>query len=835
MFDAFLPALGLLQTAAETAEASGLRETFRLLDLPELWVVVLLILPAVALVSWLAYRSEPSLSSGARTTLSLLRFCALTLLVLVLFRPVLVERREDVQPAEVLVLVDDSASMRRMDAYGGDPAQRKALEQLVPGALAETTRTELARVAALETLLPGLESRGYVPRLFAFDDELRPLSAQGSAAEPAAGAGPTSEQGSAGAARAIRLEGRGVSTQIGDSLGSVLAAHRGRHVTDVVLLTDGRQNAGAPAQIAARTAAASGIPVHTIVIGDTRPERNALVELVEAPSSTLEGDEVTIVVRVLGRGTPEGTLARVLLEELEPGSGATEASESWRVLGEDSVELSEDGERVTLIAEAGPPDRRTGDRRFRVTLPPIDGETLLDDNRLEVNVHVTPEKVRVLYVEGYPRWEYRRLALDMLKRSDENIEFQAFLLSATPDFVQESTPGTPALTAVPTDRRALLDNYDVVILGDVNPWAVSPDPARSEEFMRSLVEFVERGGGLLLIAGEYDNPRAFVSTPLEDVFPVVLDAAEMSGPPMDTTREVRPRLEDPANPHEVVRLVPDQETNRRLWESETDGLRGFFWFMPTSRAKPGSQTLLVHPTKTNQSGPYPLLVAGYYPSGRTLFQAIDSTWMWHYLYGHRYYDRYWRNAIRWLALGRMKSGDRRYRLELARDSVNLGERATVEARVLDEDFRPSEDPAQPVRWSAPDGRPEQLDLTAVPGRKGLFRGSIAAERPGLHRVWIEQAGQRLVSAEYEVVLPSLENQDPSPDPTLLAEISAISRGRALDLVRIEQVFEEFPGDEERREPVSSRLDDIWDTWATLLAVLAVLSAEWILRKRLELV
>ena len=46
---------------------------------------------------------------------------------------------------------------------------------------------------------------------------------------------------------------------------------------------------------------------------------------------------------------------------------------------------------------------------------------------------------------------------------------------------------------------------------------------------------------------------------------------------------------------------------------------------------------------------------------------------------------------------------------------------------------------------------------------------------------------------------------------------------------------EFPGGEERREPISSRLDDVWDSWATLLFVLAVLSAEWILRKRLELV
>ena len=523
---------------------------------------------------------------------------------------------------------------------------------------------------------------------------------------------------------------------------------------------------------------------------------------------------------------------QILLSEYEPGSSPDDEP---RLVAEEEVRLTEAGERVTMIAPAGPADQRTGDRRFRVEIVPLEGETLLDDNELEVTVHVTPEKVRVLYVEGYPRWEYRRLARDMLKRSDKNIEFQAFLLSATPDFVQESTKGLPSLTSVPTDRKQLLDNYDVVILGDVNPWSISPDPEKAEQFLKSLVEFVERGGGLLFIAGEYDNPRAFVSTPLESLFPVVLDAAEMANPVIDTRTEFRPRLEDPANPHEIVRLVPDVELNRRLWE-DPEGLRGFYWFMPTSRAKPGSTVLLRHPSEgSRQYGAYPLLVAGYYPSGRTLFLGLDSTWMWQYHFGHRYHERFWRNAIRWLALGRMRSGDRRYRLEMARNTYNLGDRVSVEARVLDEDYRPSEAAVQEISWSPPDGRPVELKLPAVPGRPGLYRGSIETERPGLHRAWIEAAGTRITTAEFEVVLPSLENQNPAPDPDLMREISAISGGRAADLAALATIWDEFPGDEERREPVSSRLEDIWDSWTTLLIALAVLAAEWILRKRWELV
>ena len=57
----------------------------------------------------------------------------------------------------------------------------------------------------------------------------------------------------------------------------------------------------------------------------------------------------------------------------------------------------------------------------------------------------------------------------------------------------------------------------------------------------------------------------------------------------------------------------------------------------------------------------------------------------------------------------------------------------------------------------------------------------------------------------------------------------------VGLARIASLRDEFPGDEERREAISSRLEDAWDRWATLLLALGLLSTEWILRQRFELV
>jgi len=255
--------------------------------------------------------------------------------------------------------------------------------------------------------------------------------------------------------------------------------------------------------------------------------------------------------------------------------------------------------------------------------------------------------------------------------------------------------------------------------------------------------------------------------------------------------------------------------------------------------------LLRHPEDLSvQTGEnVPLLVTGHFPAGRTMFLALDSTYRWRYHYGDRYLETFWRNAIRWLALGRLKSGDRRYRLETTRSSYDLEDRVVFEARVLDEDFHPSRNPTQKIYWSGPDGTPRELDLPLVADRPGVYRGGLLVDRPGLYRSWIEaevrqgreMRRQRVSTNEFEVLLPSRENTDPSPDPETLRLLASKTGGRALDLASAGRLADEFPGDEERREPISSRLEDAWDNWTTLLVALGLLSLEWILRKRAELV
>jgi uncharacterized membrane protein len=787
-------------------EPTDLERSLRLLDLPAAWIVILVVLPFFGAVAWIGYRRE-TLSRAMRTTLLCLRMAAFVLLALVLARPVHVERREEIHPASVLVLMDDSASMRRSDSYG-DEELREALREASGLNPAEATRLDLARKVVERALLPMLERGSYGVELYSFSENASPLNSL------------------------VSLSGRGGATHLGDSLFQALVTQRGRHVTDVVVVSDGRSNGGTSPLEAARAAGHAGIPVHALIVGDTRAEKNAILELIDAPGDAIEGDELGVTVRVRGRGTRSDEVVQVIMEELDDSTGAL-------VVAEELVTLTEAGERVVLIAPGRASGPGRSERRLRVSITPLEGETMVDDNRLEFTVHVSPARIRVLFVEGYPRWEYR-FVKNLLLRSDRNIEVQCYLLSATKDFPQEASDGLESLTSIPTTRQELLANYDVILLGDIDPYSISPDPKKCEDFLRSVREFVEAGGGVLFQAGEYYNPRALVNTPLVDVLPVQLDPTRILSFEGDTRNEFRPLLEDPTHPHEILRLSADPDTNRALWEDPVDGLRGFYWYLPIRQVKPGAQVLLRHPHDKNlQSGKnYPLMVLGYFPAGRTMFLALDSTYRWRYRYGDRYLDTFWRNAIRWLALGRLKSGDRRYRIESSRSSYDLEDRVQLEVRVLDEDFRPSEESTQKVGWSGPDGVEHELELRREGDRLGVYRGGLELDRPGLYRAWVlgrvDGRNQRASSTEFEVVLPSRENQDPSPDPETLRTLCERTGGTFLELSRASLLATQFPGGEERREPISSRLEDAWDSWHTLLLALALLGTEWILRKRSEL-
>src|SRR5262249_49773679 len=165
--------------------------------------------------------------------------------------------------------------------------------------------------------------------------------------------------------------------------------------------------------------------------------------------------------------------------------------------------------------------KAVGDVTVTLEVPPHAEELLTDNNRLSAPVSIREEKLRVLLVESYPRWEYRYLR-NALSR-DPGVELSCLLFhpgltkvgGGNKDYIKQFPAGLDELS-----------KYDVVFLGDVG----LDDGQLSAEQCRLLKGMVEhQASGLVFLPGWEGRGFSLLDTPLADLYPVVMDDSQPGG------------------------------------------------------------------------------------------------------------------------------------------------------------------------------------------------------------------------------------------------------------------------------------------------------------------
>ncbi len=787
-------------------------------DMPELWVVVLVVIPAVILVISTLYRREKgNLDSLSRGALAAIRVALVFLVLFVLFQPVVETTVYQVRKPTLAVLIDESASMQRGDRYA-DPATRKEIRRLADlggdDEVYDATRLDLVKSILSRdegALLDELAGENDLA-MFAFGSEVRSVERE--------------DLGS--------LRANGESTALGDAVHSVLRRLRGQPVSAIVVLSDGRRNTGRSVEDAALESQnrPAPVPVYTIGIGDPDEPRDVGIEDVDSPDVALVNDEIIFEVTVRSKGF-EGQRIDVILEEDE------------RRLTVESLILEGENREQNVLLYYRPTE--PGVHRYTVSIPVLEDEEYDENNRVERTVNVIRRHINVLFVDGYPRWEYRYLK-EAMRRDEENLEMTCLLLSADPDFVQETSRGVPPLVRFPRTREELFE-YDVILFGDVDPQDLAGNPTDVENILENIRQFVEEGsGGFGLISGEVDSPRSFKNTPIEKILPVVI--SDGTEDPMrfrlDSSRSQNLRLTDLGQASPIMILEQDPEENRLRWEDEDRGLPGFFWYAPVKKAKPGAQVLAVHPEHSNKYGAMPLVATQFYGSGRTYFSALDSSWRWRFLHGDLYFYRYWGQVLRFLAKGRLSQFNPRFEIYADKERYGLGEMVILTAKVRDANFEPSRVPTQEVVLQVPgSATPVRLTLDLDPTRPGTYTQTLSADEVGTYRVRTpdessNDAQGRTVS--FEVTIPSVEKENVSLDAGTLAILARRTDGEYLPLSDIEELGSKIVPLPEKVAGNRTR-EDLWDrewnlggipvNWV-ILVFAGLIVTEWLIRKRKRL-
>jgi hypothetical protein len=648
-----------------------------------------------------------------------------------------------------------------------------------------------------------------------------------------------------------------MTTDLAGALATIRETIPAKNLAGVVVLSDGRHNTEGDTVALATRLAAQESPVSAIALGSSRPPVDAAILDVENPKTLFIEDRLTVKTRIKVTGM-RGRDVRVKLVSDDDA------------IAEQVVSVPTDDLTTTVQLSDTPEEE--GVRRYAVLLEPIDADAVessafADNVRREVTVAVTDQRTQVLLIEGRPRWEFRYIR-NLLASRDKTVQLQTVLLK--PDRVASSAElpeihasvarplGDTEATMLPSSKSEWL-KFNVVILGDVSPSDLKP------EDIEAIEAFVtQRGGTLIVIAGQHEMPHAYADTPLAELLPVTFAASSgsiMRGP----EPEFRFALTEVGRRHAVLQQMGDAEANVEFWNS----LPELYWRHPIMDTKPGATVLAyasneklekeLSPKKgqpddvaeaqlkrrTEVERKNALVVVQPVGAGRVMMLTTDRTWRLRYRTGDRHHHRFWGQVLRWAESDKLQAGTELVRLGTDRILYENDQPVIVRAQITDSYHAPVADEKAMVKVYRDEQLVMRQRLNLLPESGGRYEITLGRmPGPGQYRLELESPeakkilvgeGAGDVKTRITVLPPEADTRElveVTTDRAALARLARAGGGTHAEVSRAASVLDFLAsGTEHYTEAQRFRL---WDSWPLLVLILLVLTAEWMLRKKVGL-
>ena len=781
---------------------------------PEGWMLLLLAVAAVVMIAMIQRAERVSLAR--RSVLILCRCATLAVVITLMFEPMIVLERNREEPSHVTLLIDRSASMATTDGASPDDSR---IAKVVTG----LTRDE---AAPLRRLLAANDVE-----LASFADR---LSTHGLATKPEDVSFLRDWLGE------IRADTQG--TNLAESIGEVLRRSQGRRLAGIVLASDGQAtSAGGMGPVLAELQRRQ-VPVYPIRIGSPIPPRDVAIGTIRVPRHVYAGDAFAVEVPLSADGITQPTTVTIELADELTGAAMARS------------EVHLDVDSATAVARLHVRAQGTGQLRYLVRAIPLDGERAAHNNAAQVETTVLDDQLHVLYVEGYPRYEYRYLKNALLR--EPTISLSVLLIEADERFVQEGTEPIRHFPRTPDE----LGRFDVVIFGDVDPrgdWL-------SHVQANMLLDFVgNQGGGFALIAGARAAPHRFLRTPLSKLIPVRIDPTFLGRyestltegfHPVVTSDGIRMGLFDTAfdesgeASQSTLILSPDARTQRPE----------LYWIARSLGPRPGAVVLAEHPVMRAIPEPgaaaaaMPVAVVSQYGAGRIFFQATDDTWRWRRQRvggrpaGELIHDTYWVRLVRMLARPSHSDDRRGYELTTDRPSYAYGTPIHVRLNVLDTQLLGQLGDAVGLLLTGETKLSKTDAEAAATSRFRAFRtapsartyeGVCTAARPGCYDITLPPTSALRITDAPGTPQPrvsvtvrpmAVESHHLEADHNQLERLARATGGRVLATDELAAGFEAILN--RSAEIPDDVVEPLWDSKLAIILFLGLITTEWITRK-----
>lgn len=751
-----------------------------------------LLIAAALFLSAFIYRGEASVALWKRVLMGSFRAIIFILILLVLFEPVRAQTKKVEVPSNILVLLDVSESMNFADsrkrpqeleeaalALGKMKLADTALPDGVSGEVARPTRLELAKgiLSHPELKVFRTPTDKYRLHYFSFGERL-----EAAPDEP----------------EKLRtwladVKAQATATRLGEGLQQAVERFSGQPLSAVIVLTDGASNAGVDPLEAARSLHA---PVFPVGIGLTRPD-DIRVATATVPEAVFPKDKVPVRVQI--QATP-GYVGREV--ELTVKAEGRELDRKRIVLKASQLE------ELTFV-----PDKTGGLLNLDIGVSPLPGEATEENNRVARAVRIIDEKIKVLYIEGKPRWEYRYLRAVLMR--DHRMTTKFLMTEGDADLAKASDQ---YIARLPEDEAGTFQ-HDLVILGDV----------RADYFTPAQLAWIEKlvrdkGGSFLMLAGHQHAPMSYGDTPIAKLLPVKLaaDGREAMDP------NVYPTVTQAGAQSLIMALEPGEEDNAAAWSL----VQPLHDLPRLNGAKPGATVLATLSNQGGRTAPYPLIAWQRYGSGKSMFVGTDQLWRMRKLRGDAYHAGFWSQSIQFLTLSRLLGENKRVRLETDRKSYNIGERVLIQATLLDEEYRPLRVPAYNVLIEPvpPKGEARSVSLKPVAGMDGMYQGYVMADKGGIYQVRAMEANDKDANrSDFQVETLSREKLELDMKGEQLKKLAELTGGRVLTARDLATFVDELPS-RTRTVTLPPEETELWNNWWLFSVILSLAGMEWLMRR-----
>lgn len=724
----------------------------------------------IVLLIFFSYRRTARISSWKTSAVFMsLKLGALVFLILFLLAPIIgYQKKMKTQPI-ICFLIDGSRSMGLKGPEGS------------------ATRAEFAyQLITSSTAFKEMTSR-VSPRYFYFSQgvyELMPADLD-----------------------VIKLpEGR--YTDFGSSLSTLKEKLKKEKVNAFVVLSDGGNNYGPNPFLIAKE---MGIPIYTVGIGTS----GGSILKKEISISDIRYNKILMVDNL---AEFEVTVQSAGMQNFRTN---LELRQGDKILVRKPVLLDVSAPNQKIPIQWIP--REVGEFKLTVILSP-DESNREKSAKYDFTAIVKSPHIRLLYVEGTPRWEFK-----FLKRAlevDQNIDLTCFLRIGSSKFLQVDSGADKDRRPFPSTFSEIM-RYDIIIIGDVERNFLGDD------FLYALSQYVSEGsGGLLFLGGKSLCTSNYTESPIGRALPVITGSVESSW----IKGDFNIALTKEGTLHPIFNYLEDPVANQKFW-STLPVLSGC---IASRSIKLGAEVLAVNPSINLPSGKPAVMVVQNYGKGKVAVWGVDTTWKWKvnpspFKEQEDAYQKFWGQLFRWLVQREPGIGEVPALLvSIEKDRFARGEPVHAVIQVSGNIEAGISSQIRAV-LKTPDGEDINLSPEQTAG-KGEYSVEYFPELPGRYELTVRgRVGD--ISPEqkqvyFTVTQEDVETDRKEMDEAFLSDIARDSGGKYFRVSEMSSIPREIKEGESTIADVGieKKLHEL----VYLFGFVGMLSLEWVLRKRRDM-